>query len=988
MLRGSRLFTILILLVVGTVVRAEKMDLDTHTAVIDRLSGIVKDLDDNDPSKAPSALRLADLLAERSRLKAQKEIEQNCTNCLKATEDRRQALGYYTYVLPRISGAQLSQALLQKAHLHYSLGEVNATEKMYKEIIAGGRKKHSGLVLGQAYAALGDVYFQKTEFQKAKDNYIAALAINETPQRGFVHFRLAWSLFNLDKVQEAIALLEKILQTPRLTEMVSDGVASQDETFKIDVSKDLATFYARTTINRPVINKLIALSPEKQRQENLFFLGTEADRLGKKKESAQVWLVYLENSGKDINALEAQIRLTKLKRDMGDLQGALTNFNHVRTLWEKTGCGDKCAALQGELRRWIIEWNKEEKKNQTQSLTIAYVTYTEMFPEDAEMFFWGAEVAQKRSQYREAMSLYGKAADVARKRLGDKLDEKEKKTMLTIFEGGLVGEIDMAETIKNHDARIKAYNHYLAINPKGVREFEVRYQIAQAEFEAKNYEKSANLFRNIAIEKNDSKKALQKTAANMSIESLIKLKREDLLEKWSLEFAQVFPKNQNEFYLIHRKAVLNTVAVKINQKTANESDLKKLSTVSLAGSTVQERISLNKSRYILAIRLQKFQEAKMANQNLLGMKELSEKDKQEAQTNRIWIAEMELDFKVAYHLASFQQGKMTAERSLRLIYLAQMAGANPEKHENDFLRLSSNRQLRASVIAARIQRSRKPEKEIKPFLKELAQTPEVLARLSLEMYSKTKNRQILEQAYDYPSVRKTPTGPIIGRLLYYKEFNVQVAKLHFHKLSIGSDKALKKSLEARIAMIKDLEKIGQRTISAKDVVMQAITLNILRNENERLHNDILKLPMPRGLKADQKVQYQALVAQQAQPYMTKASQIETKLKALWANGSWSDQLAQNYTQARKEYKAALRQDIEQLMAHAPNDNRQTLAKALAETPNIPSEKAVYQVRAQVQKNPFETSYVTELKDLESRRGNDVAAAHLQARLNQMKGSQP
>jgi hypothetical protein len=961
---------------VSSVVFAEKMDLDTHTAVIERLSTIVKNLDDGDSSKVPSALRLADLLAERSRLKTMKEVEQNCTNCLKSVEDRRQALGYYTYAVPKLSGYTYSQALLQKAFLHYSLGEVAQTEKIYKEITSGGRKVHSPGILGQAYASLGDLYFQKADFKTAKAYYEAALNIKETPQKGLVHYRTAWCNFNLDKVPKAISTLEMVLQTPRLTQTESASGPVQDESFKLEVSKDLASFYARAPITRESITRLMNLSPVDQKQQNLFYLGTEADRLGKKKESALVWMIYLENNKQDKEALEAQIRLMKLKRDMGDRKAAIGTFARVGEMWKKPGCGDeaKCTQLQGQVRKWIMDWNREEKKEQTLELTQAFVMYSNMFPEDDEMFVWGAGVAQQRHQYRQALELYHKAADVAYKKKSQK-----------VMDGALIGEIDMAETLKTYELKMYAYNHYLQLARRGAKEFEVRYQIAQAEFEKKNFDKSATLFRGLSLENNSANKSLQKTAANMSIESLIQLKREDAIETWSADYVKQFPKNQNEFLVIHRKALLNNTASRINQNKANSGDLAKLQNVSLVGSTAKDRISLYKSRYLLAIRLEKFNDAKNANQDLLSVKELNEHDRNEAWHNRIWLAEMELDFGTAYSLAKNQPGKMNADRSLRLIWLAQMANANPTQHENDFLRLSGRKSLRASVIAGRIERSKTPEKDIKPFLKELSQSPETLARLALEIYAKTKSISIIKTADSFPSVRRASTGGIIARLIQYPALNKQIGELTFARLDHRSEKALKKSLENRLRLLKDLEKTGQRAIASRDTVLQAIVIDTLRIENGRLHDDIMHLPMPRGLKPAQQIQYQDLVAEQAKPYQIKASQFENKERQLWSQTNWSERLAENYVQARPEYKPALKQDLEQLSKHAPMETRAALVLAMSRPPQGPSDKVVAQARNQVKKNPFELNYVTELKDLELQRGNDILVAHLDARLHQMKG---
>lgn len=962
---------------------SEKMDLDTHTAVISRLETIVKDLDDKDASKVPSSLRLADLLADRARLKALKETEQNCNNCLKAKEDRLSSLNYYSFVIPRLTDDIRGSAMLQKAHIHFFLGQLKETEQLYNQITKEGAKRHGQDILGQAHASYGDLYFQKADFKKAKSEYERALMIEQTPNKGLVHYRLAWCLFNLDNISGAVAKMEMILQTPRLTEVNNGDGPVQDESFKVDVSKDLASFYARTTVTRATVDKLSRLSPNSEKINNIAFLGTDLDRLGKKKQSALVWLVYLDQSGKDKNALEAQIRLMRLRRDTGDVKSALATFENVRKIWEDDGCDDKCDQYQAQIKNWIVDWNREEKKQQTLELTQAFLIYSNIFPNDEEMFFSGAVAAQQRKQYTQSFELYRKAAEAAHRKLR-KLDDKQKKPVLTIRDQSLIAEMDIAETLKNANMRHTAYMHYLELQPHGEKQFEVRYQLAQLKFEAKDYEKAAHEFRALALEKTKGQRELQKTAATMSIESLIRVKNEPVIQKWSLEYSKSFIEARNEFELIHRKAVLNSTAANINAKNVSNSDLANLKTVSLTKSTPEEKVIYYKNLYLLALQLHNFPEAKSANQQLLNLKEIKAADRDEAVRNRIWLAELELDFKTAYAFTKEQSGKMNAERSLKLLWLSEMAGLSGIKHENDFLKMSKDRSLRASVIVGKIQRSRHPMKEMKPHMTELSKSPDVLSRLALEIYSRTNNREVLEKANSYGSVKSSSNGALIARLLFYKDLNKDINALQSLRLQTKNDSTLKKSLDARLKALSQFEKHVSSAVRAKDVILQAITLNVLMLENQRLYNDLVKLPAPRGLKGADLEKYVSLLEQNAQPYKKKAGQIYEKLVVVWTDSTWTEALAKNYTSARIEYKGAMKQDIAELMKHSPSGKRAMLETALKEPTLIPSEKAVSQVREKVRRNPFETSPVVELKDLEARRGNDIFVTHLDARLDQMK----
>ncbi len=955
---------------------ADKMDLNTHTVVIDRLREIIKSLDNGDVSKVPSTLRLADLLAERSRLKSLSEVEKNCTNCLKSKEDRVEAIKHYQNILPQLMSDTRGHAMLQKAHLHLSLGQVEQAEKLQKQITSEGSKKHPLNILGQAHAALGDIYFQKAEFKKAKSEYDKALNIAETPQKGLVHYRLAWCLFNLDQVNKAIAKLEMILQNPQFTEnLSSDGTVTQDESFKIDVSKDLASFYARTTITEQTLQKLTQLSPVNFQKENIHYLALEADRVGKKKEAALVWMHYLQLSEKDKDALEAQVRIMKLKRETGDLDGSIRLFVEVKNIWKKHGCSDQCEKLQGEIRRWIIDWNREEKKTLSTQITQAYLIFTDLFPEDEEMLLLGATSAHQRKQYKLAFDFFHDAAELsARKKNFKNLDN------------ALLGEMDMAETMKNSELRMAAYHHYLQLNEKGEHAFEVHFQIAKLYFEIKDYEKASLAFKKVATM--NAKREFRKEqieAAHLALNSLIKKNNDLVIEEWSLEFAQRFSEEKNEFYKIHRKSVINTVSKKINEKTANSADLNKLKSVSLVNATPQEIKSLYKNLYLLSLQLKNYKDALHANLNTLALKDLSREENSQAVQDRIWLAEMALDYKEAYQLTKSQAGSLNEARALKLIWLAGMAGQDPDKHEKEFLKISHNKNLRADVIAHRIQRQAFPLKTLKDHMSELSQSPNTLAKLALEIYAKTRNREVLEKTFTFKSVRTSSFAGLISRLLSTPLLQKDILALTSSRLNNSNPQKLKKSLEDRLKKLASFETLLKQSVQSHDLHFQAVFLNVLKYEYARLHKDVLSLPLPRGLKKEELEQYKGLIAQQAAPYAAKSEKIEEKLQALWKQSDWIDTLAEQYRSARIEYKPALKEDLLHLIKHAPPSKAQYLQSVLNEKVDYPQQKTVLAAQSNVRQNPFEEKAVAQLKDIEQKRGNDLVVAHLEARLTQMKG---
>jgi hypothetical protein len=277
------------------------------------------------------------------------------------------------------------------------------------------------------------------------------------------------------------------------------------------------------------------------------------------------------------------------------------------------------------------------------------------------------------------------------------------------------------------------------------------------------------------------------------------------------------------------------------------------------------------------------------------------------------------------------------------------------------------------------------QKAIKPYLNELAQSPDVLAKLALEIYSKNKNKDILEKSLSFNSVRRSAFAGLISRLLNYDKIQKDISQLASSRLKTQSQASLKRSLEERLKLISQFEISLKNSLRNKDLNLQAIFLNVLKHENMRLHHDLLALPLPRGLNKEQLEQYKALVAQQAAPYKIKSEKVEDSLKNLWSQTGWIEDLSKNYRVARIEYKPALKEDLQQLMRHAPPSKAQYLQQALNEKTTYPSQQSLLQAQMKVRNNPFEEDSVVKLKEIEEQRGNSFAVSHLEARLIQMKG---
>ena len=109
---------------------AEKMDIKTHSLVIEKLEKVLKDSPKKREHNVSLVLRLADLYAERARMKALKEGDKNCQDpCFGSDVDRKAAIDHYNSILPIIDGEVGASVVMQTAHLYQLLNDGKKAKK-------------------------------------------------------------------------------------------------------------------------------------------------------------------------------------------------------------------------------------------------------------------------------------------------------------------------------------------------------------------------------------------------------------------------------------------------------------------------------------------------------------------------------------------------------------------------------------------------------------------------------------------------------------------------------------------------------------------------------------------------------------------------------------------------------------------------------------------------------------------------------------------
>ncbi len=961
-------------------VRAASIDMDEETQLIDRLERILSQMEHKDSSWAPSNLRLADLLAERARLRFMKEIETNCPDCTGSAVDRKKALSLYETILPISAPETKGVIYFQMGHLHQLAGNDKRALSLYRQILNDKSDKFSSDIRSRAQTSLADLLFEKGQYKEAFADYKVALQSPETQNKGLIHYRMAWSEFNVNHLKSGIEILENLAGSPQLLRKQTDKGSVPDVGLQSDVLRDLATFYSRQSLTEKEIKKFQSLVHPEQMKEMLLYFAGEANRLGQKKAAAEIYQTYLNL--KDLTKeerLDAMILLTQTNYDKGQSAESLQTFAIAAKSFQKTNCAEdaKCLELQKQMKHYVTELHRSNKIHPDENILKAYQIYSQTFPGDTTMTNRGGAVADQLRKPEVAVALYHQAADQAK-------DEK-------LRDQALLSEISSAESseanLKNADLREKAYKHYLLLEPKGSQSFQVRYQLAQLSYERKNLAQAAADFR-ILAQDNSGPADLRKKSADLALDCLAIEKKDAEIESWSLEFAQIFPSHKTEFEKISRKALINQVAQVTNEEKSSQSDLShsltRLQQTHLETATEAEKLIVYQNMLLLSEKVENEKALILAVSSLIRMSSLGTDEKEKTLARAVGFFERKLDFKSAYSYALKMKfkGMKTADRELRLGTLADLASMNPERHYKAALKAGLPRPSEASIRERLVLLSSHPAQELHKHLAALTRDPEVLSEVLLLVYAQQKSLNGLTSIVSNKAYQNLKAVKFIRSQSTLAKTTQFAKKIAAHHMSFKSDRSVQKSIKERLHLLSVADSTLAEANHSRDLSSQIVALNILKRENERMASDLLSLPVPKGLSMVEAKKYQMLLTQQTRPYQIKAQAAAGKLQSLWGNEHYFADLSRDYDRSRTEIQSLLKYQMEVLADLAPSSEIKTrLSQSLHEA--TPSNHELISAREELRSHPNSLQQIEKLKNLETKIGHPLMPTYLQGRLTQI-----
>lgn len=955
------------LVTVGLSLKAQA-NFSTESLLIDKLTQVFLKLPEGDATKTKLTLRLADLHAERGRLQAKEELEKGCLECHNGLVDRKKALEYYQYVLDKLQGDAKQNVLVQIGHIYEVLGENQKAIDFYQKVIAGtGEGKTS-----EAQFSLGEIYFKQKNYPAAEKHYRQTLQDASFARKGLAAFRLAWCRYNVGDVPGAVSGLEEILKNPKMLSPTNDGTANVDTDFKSEVAKDYTIFMAHSSqIGPDAIQKVRELSPEASRIENLSFLAKELERLGQISQAVAAWeLVIAETSDPQIR-MEGLVYLGGLQLKSETKSKILPYLKRAFSQWgslSQCKVESQCEELRKRVRALVFDWNRTEKETPSPELIEAYQAYLVVAPKDREALELGAHAAMLSKNdflsYEWIQSAY--------KGLDKKAEKKE------IQEKLLLKRIEIAEASKNAVWLADSQTHYLKNSPTKTRVPEIRYQMAQKFYEDKNFQHAADQFKALAMESGTVTK-LRVQAAEMALDSLVLEKKDSLIENWANEFAQIFPDQRKRFRGLASQSVLTQTASLSTGAAGDVAAWQTLNRFDIASADADQKKTFYKNKTILARKLKKFPEMEEALRSLLDLN-LNREETQFALENKVWLSEIQLNFNDAFE--SYK--KLNNNQWLELARLADLAEKPAETYYFNYLKNPDSRDIAIAVCLKLVREAKGLKPQHKQCLPYLNEDKNMFASVLLESLSTDQSPQQIAKVFKTYNLDGTPAALVLNRSVLIIEGENNLKKLKNHKLD-GRSEHVGASLKSRMNAITGLEKTIVKATEIQDWLSQTLLLTELKSEYLRFYNELLVLPTPTGLSAQEQQEYLSLLSQQAAPYKEKADQIQFKVDELWKNDAAIEQIYTDFHKSSMELQALLGPQIEMIRSKAVNNPAfLELVYRKAAKNAIPSFALLESARQQVKAAPMSKEALQKLIQFETARGYQPMIIYLNSRLKMVE----
>ena len=993
--------------------------------LIEKLNNLTTTLPKNHKAIPALNLRLAHVLtlkAEENFIKTEKE---NCKACREVAQSSAiRALSAYEKVNPFLENRHSllhTEALFKQAYLHRFLGEKTKALNKLKKIVV--KKTIDPALIKRAWFNIAEIHFELYDYEKSLQACNEVLKQEKSPWRFRAFYRKIWSLYNLSLYEESINELVSFLKSDLYS---SPRLNKEEKQLKQKLEGELIALYNYAKVTNKKLSFLYNFSKQNQnkntlpeKNKRLFDLAQALNKIGRMSDSNKVWQMYLLKTVSLNKKLKAQIFMLSNDLNLNKknlLQDTGQKLEKIFALQEKVEMEDqdKKVEISEELKESIKKKSKRFfsqvrqkvslSDNQRQYLLVLYQKYNSIYPEDTDTSSLSAFLARDLKKYGLAQELFQKAV------LSMNLHTNKKALRKDIKENMSLLQMEMAELTKDKTRRLNAYDFYIQHGDNKGSMFKVKYQKAYISYENKEYQKSNESFKVLALYENKKTNPdihdLSLKAAHLSLSSLDQIgnQEEELAHRAGL-FMKEFPQNREEFIRIHHSALLNTVKKLLSDKdlsshpvqaSSDKNILKAWDTlhlISLKEATKEEALSFHFDRLLLAKELFKFEEMDQSLQALSSDKSLKKEDQKIALTWKLWLAELRFDFKEVLKIIKILQPKnQTEEHLLRLARLTELTGKNPVPYYKLLIEKFPNSPSATTVLTSMIEKASHANK--KSFLQKYSSLfknqPNTLTYLILKADAGKLDENFIKPFVSLSFMQNSPLVSFLKRKELIESFEKELSKIRNYSLPHrSSGYRLTKSIKNYNNKIDQLNNKAEEALKTEDWTARVFIISHWEKEISRFYQSVMNLPLPKGLTEEEQKQYTTLLQEQLKTYKEQISQLQNALHSLWSRDFLTD-----YKKGIKQDKvfyAPLKWEMEKVLTVSDEETKKTIQFLLSSLETQSSSEKLTQEKTiqtqhlykALQRNPFDKNSLTKLLELEQTRKNEALSHYLADRINEL-----
>lgn len=931
--------------------KAIVLDLETHDALIMKLSEVKSNLSVNDGSYVPTTLRIADLLADRARIMDMNSMEKTQSLSPQAKTDREQAVQLISSVENKTEGETKNRALLQKAQLLQLLGKIEQAKSILLSIRAKDKAKSDEY--WTATDMLADQSFARGDFKNANVLYSE---IQRSPKSSdYISYRLAWCDLNLNREAQAVSQMENLLNKKTL-----------DAGLRKEAARDLAVFFARRPFTATSVDKIkhYSANSKEETEGNLKLYSEELKRLGKKRESAIVLLQYMKIANKGD---ESQVARAELFETYVHIQ-QFNEANQVLTKIASESCGEQCKDVQHKIHRTLRGWATEEGKKPSQALLISFQIYSQVKPLDTGALLFGIKIAQDAEQHRASLGLLA----ILIKNTSDK----------QILESALKAQIASAEKTKDSNLKEQAYRTYLDRGQDAGLKKEIVGELIATMIQNKKFDDAESFaLRNFSSPQKD------KDIGEQLLEIYRKSNQTEKERLFSLKMAG--NDTGNEYFRNYKRLSLQITKAKMDQGKAGSSELALLMELSSSKQSDKERFQILSDAFLVALKIEDFKNLKfVADQMVALSSKLGEMEKHMAFEKRMLVADLELDFGKSLYFDRKLSGKSKDPAKLfRLAVKARLSGSPDRKLESQILASSAyNNQQRVWVLENQITTSSNPIALLRQN-SWVTRSKETHSRLVLMAMAKSPLSKVKAYVSDNRSLRGSLVDLLLSRRESINEMKRFVAQTLNKSLRYGSLNSFASSLETQINGIKRFEK--QFIARNGDTVEVMIAQGYFMLLNMKLSDQLEKAKTQLRVSSAQKQALNAQIDIQINNLKGKISNTETQISSLWDSSQVEKDFEQVLGLSHPLQRDAIVGEIEAWRDVSSGTlqgkwNRIIRASGSAKS-DLMRDSSVESLYSSIRRNPFQSDKARELAKKEEARGNALISIYLNQREARLKG---